>query len=152
MSKWIWYPGDYEIFHNIQLHSRRQQYGADYPCMWSLSNVYPRVNFRKTADFAADGWVTLHARESGYLLVDGRRFPSDVKIPVSAGRHTFLAVIIHTHGLPAIFIETNSSCSAAEVFARETGAGLYTLDMAMSGSSYFEAMYHNIDTIKEALG
>jgi ABC-type Zn uptake system ZnuABC Zn-binding protein ZnuA len=24
--------------------------------------------------------------------------------------------------------------------------------MAMSGDSYFEAMYHNINTIKEALG
>ena len=55
------------------------------------------------------------------------------------------------HDLPAIFMEVNGSCSAAEVIARETGAGLYTLDMAMSGSSYFDAMYRNIDTIKEAL-
>ena len=37
------------------------------------------------------------------------------------------------------------------LFARETGAGVYQLDMAMSGSSYFDAMYHNLDTIKEAL-
>ena len=28
----------------------------------------------------------------------------------------------------------------------------FSLDMAMAGDSYFEAMYHNIDTIKEALG
>lgn len=62
-----------------------------------------------------------------------------------------LITLTREHKLPAIFIETNGSCSAAEVIARETGAGLYTLDMAMSGSSYFEAMYRNIDTIKEAL-
>lgn len=55
------------------------------------------------------------------------------------------------HNLPAIFIEANGSCSAAEVIARETGAKLYTLDMAMAGDSYFDAMYRNIDTIKEAL-
>lgn len=62
-----------------------------------------------------------------------------------------LITITREHQLPAIFIEANGSCSAAEVIARETGADLYTLDMAMSGNSYFDAMYRNIDTIKEAL-
>ena len=58
---------------------------------------------------------------------------------------------VEHHGLPAIFTETNGSVSAAGIIARETGAGSYALDMAMGGDSYFEAMYHNIDTLKEAL-
>ena len=58
---------------------------------------------------------------------------------------------VEHHGLPAIFTETNGSVSAAGIISRETGAGCYQLDMAMSGSSYFDAMYHNIDTLKEAL-
>ena len=58
---------------------------------------------------------------------------------------------VRFHGLPAIFTETNGSDSAASVIARETGAAVYTLDMAMSGYSWFEAMYRNIDTVKEAL-
>lgn len=53
--------------------------------------------------------------------------------------------------LPAIFTETNGSTSAAEIIAKGTGVRIYTLDMAMAGDSYFTAMYHNIDTIKEAL-
>lgn len=60
--------------------------------------------------------------------------------------------IVREHDLPAIFIETNGSTSAAGVIARETGASIGTLDMAMGGESYFSAMYHNIDTIKEVLG
>ena len=59
--------------------------------------------------------------------------------------------LVEDHGLPAIFTETNGSTSAAGIIAAETGAAVYTLDMAMSGSSWFEAMYHNIDTVKEAL-
>ena len=55
------------------------------------------------------------------------------------------------HKLPAIFTETNGSPSAAQVISRETGAKIFSLDMAMSGDSYFNAMYHNINTIKEAL-
>ena len=59
---------------------------------------------------------------------------------------------VEHHNLPAIFTETSGSSSAATVISRETGVPTYTLDMAMSGDSYFEAMYHNIDTLKEALG
>ena len=59
---------------------------------------------------------------------------------------------VEHHQLPAIFIETNGSVSAADIISRETGAKVFALDMAMSGDSYFNAMYQNIDTIKEALG
>lgn len=58
---------------------------------------------------------------------------------------------VEHHGVRAIFTETNGSDSAASIISRETGAVCGSLDMAMSGSSYFDAMYHNIDTIKEAL-
>ncbi|MGN0999253.1 MAG: metal ABC transporter substrate-binding protein [Faecousia sp.] len=62
-----------------------------------------------------------------------------------------LIELAREHGLPAIFTETNGSTSAARIICAETGAKVYTLDMAMSGDSYLEAMYHNIDIIKEAL-
>ena len=58
---------------------------------------------------------------------------------------------VEHHSLPAIFTELNGSVSAAGIIARETGANTYALDMAMGGDSYFDAMYHNIDTLKEAL-
>ena len=70
----------------------------------------------------------------------------------SAQELKHLIGLVSDHALPAVFIETNGSVSAAEVIARETGAEVFSLDMAMSGDSYFDAMYHNIDTIKEALG
>ena len=59
---------------------------------------------------------------------------------------------VEHHRLPAIFTEKSGSVSAAGIIARETGCGSFSLDMAMSGDSYFEAMYRNIDTVKEALG
>lgn len=60
--------------------------------------------------------------------------------------------LARAHALPAVFVEKNGSASAADILCRETGAKKATLDMAMAGDSYFDAMYHNIDTIKEALG
>lgn len=59
---------------------------------------------------------------------------------------------VEHHHLPAVFTEKSGSVSAAGIISRETGCKSFALDMAMAGDSYFDAMYHNIDTIKEALG
>ena len=69
----------------------------------------------------------------------------------SAQELKHLIGLVREHRLPGLFTEVNGSCSAAEVIARETGIKIYTLDMAMAGDSYFSAMYHNINTIQEAM-
>ena len=70
----------------------------------------------------------------------------------SAKELIHLIEAVEHHNLPAVFTEKSGSVSAASIIARETGCGSFTLDMAMAGDSYFDAMYHNIDTIREALG
>lgn len=70
----------------------------------------------------------------------------------SASELKELISLVRDHSLPAIFTEKNGSVSAANILSSETGVKVFSLDMAMSGNSYFEAMYHNIDTVKEALG
>lgn len=69
----------------------------------------------------------------------------------SAAELIHLIEEVRHHNLPAIFTETLGSVSAAQIISAETGADTFTLDMAMQGDSYFDAMYHNIDTLKEAL-
>ena len=70
----------------------------------------------------------------------------------SAAELKHLITLVNVHNLPAIFTERSGSISAAGIIAQETGVNTFCLDMAMSGDSYFEAMVHNIDTVKEALG
>jgi len=70
----------------------------------------------------------------------------------SAAELIHLIEEVQHHDLPAVFTEALGSVSAAQIIAAETCASVYTLDMAMHGESYFSAMYHNIDTLKEALG
>lgn len=59
---------------------------------------------------------------------------------------------VRGHDLPAIFVERNGSTAAASIIARETGVRVLTLDMCMGEGNYFDSMYHNIDSLKEALG
>lgn len=58
---------------------------------------------------------------------------------------------VKQHHLPAIFNEVNGSPSASGIIAAETGVSVYTLGMAMGEGDYFETMYENINTLKEAL-
>ena len=69
----------------------------------------------------------------------------------SAAELIRLVTLVREHSLPAVFTEVSGSVSAAGVISRETGCRSFPLDMAMAGGSYFDAMYRNIDTVKEAL-
>lgn len=69
----------------------------------------------------------------------------------SAAELAEIVALVQNHALPAIFTEANGSTAAASVIAAETGVLTFTLDMAIGGSDYFDAMTRNIDTLKEAL-
>ena len=69
----------------------------------------------------------------------------------SAAELIELCNLVRSHDLKAIFTEEHGSTSAASIISRETGVKTFQLDMAMGDRSYFDAMYHNIDTLKEAL-
>ena len=110
---------------------------------------------QELADLSCREMIPFHdgfsyfARSFGLTIVEAVEEESGSE--ASARELIHLIELVREHNLPAIFVEKNGSGSAASILSRETGAKVYTLDMAMSGSSYFDAMYHNIDTIKEAL-
>ena len=89
------------------------------------------------------------ARENGLTIL--RAVEEEAGSEASALELRELIQLVRLHDLPAIFTEINGSTSAAQIIAAETGVTSYPLDMAMGNRGYFDAMYHNIDRIKEAL-
>lgn len=137
------YPEHQAVFtQNLQqLNSRLdelQQYGTQ-----ELANLSNRncITFHDGFAYLADAFDLhiLHAieEESGS--------------EASAQEIIQLISLINTHNITALFTERNSTASSAAIISRETGVAVYELDMAISGNSYFDAMYHNIHTLKEAL-
>ena len=55
--------------------------------------------------------------------------------------------------MPAVFCEENGERQTAETVAKQTGTGLFALTMGMDGGAAgcTDAIYHNIDIIREAL-
>ena len=101
---------------------------------------------------AVNGSTILANYQNGGISDAGWRSLVESGSEASARELIELITLVEEQSLPAIFTEASGSTSAASIIARETGCGVFSLDMAMAGDSYFDAMYHNIDTIKEALG
>ena len=61
--------------------------------------------------------------------------------------------LVESENIPAVFCEENGEQQTAETVAKQTGAGLFALTMGMDGGAAgcTDAIYHNIDTIREAL-
>lgn len=141
-----------------------------------LAEVYPEHTdtFRANADFYIRELEVLQAYGEAQLadlscreLVtfhDGfgwmaKAFDLDILAAIEeesgseASAQTLIDMIelVHAHNLPAVFTEVHGSSAAASVIAAETGVAVFSLDMAMGERDYLQAMYSNIDTLKEAL-
>jgi zinc transport system substrate-binding protein len=73
----------------------------------------------------------------------------------SAGELAESVDAIRRSGVRAIFAEPQYPAKAADTIARETGATVYSLDPAVTGSAdpdaYLKAMERNLDTLRRAL-
>ena len=105
-AKWIWFPGDYELYHNIQLHTRREGNGFTSPAYWDMAAPYPVGDFYRTItaekDFTMKG--VSDAKGCGHL--DGRHFPLNEEIRVPAGTHEFRILLIDGATFPSFFIDS----------------------------------------------
>ncbi len=104
---WMWYWGDYEIYHTYIMSNRRQEFGADYPTLWHGETAYPNVEFHLTAETDRPGYLTLHVNGKGYLLVDYHRYADGVRVEIGPGKHTVVVRVTKDGGLPAAYVDSD---------------------------------------------
>ena len=105
-ARWIWLKGDFEIYHSLLLHGRREEFGVPYPPMWHCATPYPCVKFCKTVSFAADTEVFVHAKGFGYVRIEHEKYPIEKRILLPKGNYELQIVMMATDGsFPCIFID-----------------------------------------------
>ncbi len=105
-SYWIWHYGEYEIFHNMSVHLRREERGCHKPAFWKISTPYASVKFRKEVN-SNGGYMICHINGYGHITVDGVRYCEKTRIEIPCGRHTVEVAVSNYGGLPAIFVESD---------------------------------------------
>ncbi|MBQ8439856.1 MAG: alpha-rhamnosidase [Clostridia bacterium] len=105
-SYWIWHYGDYEIFHTMNLHLRREEQGRHIPPFWKISTPYASVKFHKRIDCGA-GYLICYINGSGYVAVDNVHYCEKTRIELAPGAHTVEIHVSNHGGLPAAFVESD---------------------------------------------
>ena len=107
-AHWIWYNGDFELYHSIKLHSRRTEYGVQYPAFWHLDTPY--VNVRLLKSFECPEEFTFKAVTTdnviGRAQLDGKFLPLNKDITAGAGSHLLILDLTCVEGFPCAFIDS----------------------------------------------
>lgn len=105
-SFWIWHFGEYEIFHVMQLHLRREEQGYHRPPFWKINTPYVSVKFRKEID-GEGGYLVCYINGEGHVTLDNVRYLANTRIELPAGKHVVEVHVSNYGGLPAIFVESD---------------------------------------------
>lgn len=110
MAQWIWKFGEFEFYHNQQVHRKRQAYGYNEPAIWKVYRPEAVVEFTKEID--TDGGM-IHVEACGAFAVSLMDVPndrnpqwfgrSDIQIP--AGKHILDVRVMNFDTFPALYIE-----------------------------------------------
>ena len=87
-SKWIWYPGDFELYHSMLLHNRRTYQGVYYPPMWRIDAPTRNVMLYKKAEIEQPETLTVYANtKQASFLVNGTRYPVGTTVTLEPGKY-----------------------------------------------------------------
>ena len=124
-SKWMWCPGDFELYHGMLVHNRRTQGGVFppsdgepvsgqhgtaalgpvyYPPMWRVDSPRRTLFLYKVAILEKPETVTFYANtEHASILADGVRYPAGVTVTLKPGRQMVKIFAYKDGGLPAVY-------------------------------------------------
>ena len=83
MAKWMWYPGDYECYHSLLLHGRRDEYDWKHPAFWRLDDCWHSVVFWKDLNNEKELKLNVLLHGIGHIILDD--------VPMTAGEVTIPA-------------------------------------------------------------
>ena len=123
-SYWLWHYGDYEIFHAMNVHLKREKRGFHFPPFWKITAPYTSVKFR--TQFTCDsGYLICHLNGIGHVSVDGVRSCEKTRIELTPGSHTVEVLVSKQGGLPASYVESDV-CPSNESWLCNHFAGDFT--------------------------
>lgn len=72
MANWIWYPGDFEIYHGMCQNFDREERGFFWPAYWHIADCRHHVVFHASCRLEKETAFRVTAKGIGHVLVPGR--------------------------------------------------------------------------------
>ena len=111
---WIWYPGDFEIYHGMRQNFRREERGLGWPAFWKMDDWRRNVRFFRRYELTQPETFTIFGCGVGHVQADGRKYPLGKPVTLPAGEHLIEVFIGNITGLPCIYVESNTEKNNGE--------------------------------------
>ncbi|MCI9441673.1 MAG: alpha-L-rhamnosidase [Ruminococcus sp.] len=130
---WIWYHGDFELYHAMKQNFSRVERGYGWPAFWKSEGFRNRVVFRKEYTLEEETTFCVYSKAVGYVLAGEKKYPFGTKITCGPGK---IKISVHAgriEAFPSIYIKGEVIYSDKTWFAED-----YTNPPAAAGySRYF---------------
>lgn len=82
MANWIWYPGDFEIYHGMRQNFDREERGFFWPAYWHIADCRHHVVFHGKFTPEKETVFRVTAKGEGHVLLKSKAeapegFPAD---------------------------------------------------------------------------
>lgn len=115
MAKWIWHPGDFELYHSMLLHNRRTTQGVYHGPMWRIDNPHHTVLLYKIVNLEKEETLTVYAntKDASFEVwgKTGKRYPAGTTVVLEPGRNFIKLFGFKENGFPAFYCAGDSFAS-----------------------------------------
>ncbi|GEN94426.1 alpha-L-rhamnosidase-related protein [Pediococcus ethanolidurans] len=111
MAKWIWYHGDFEIYHAMKQNFDREERGMKWPAYWYTSNWNHNVYFFKEVQLHQAEAFTVTIKGEGYGKLinlendDETKFSLMNSLICPIGHYRIEIYVANLSGLPCAYIQ-----------------------------------------------
>ena len=108
---WLWYPGDFELYHGMKQNFSRVERGYGWPAFWKSEGFRNRVVFRRTYQLKKETVFCVYSKSVGFVLAGEKKYSFGEEIRCMPGE---VSISVHAGSMevfPSIYIEGQEICS-----------------------------------------
>lgn len=110
-SNWIWYPGDFELYHRMEQDFSRVERGYGWPAFWKSDGFRNRVAFRRRYALERDTEFCVYSKAAGFVLVGENKYPFGRRIACPKGEVSIAIHAARIDAFPCVYVEGEVICS-----------------------------------------
>lgn len=108
---WLWYPGDFELYHRMEQDFSRVERGCGWPAFWKSDGFRNRVVFRRRYVLAGETSFCVSSRAVGFVLAGEKKYPFGQRIICPEGEIQISIHAARIDAFPCVYVEGDVVCS-----------------------------------------
>ncbi|MDO5425259.1 MAG: trehalase family glycosidase [Eubacteriales bacterium] len=102
---WIWYPGDFEVYHGMLQNFSREERGFRWPAYWHMDDCMKNVRYSRTYLLEREETFAVFSHAHAYVRVNRKKCRLEEPITCGPGEVSVEVYAGCPSGIPAIFVQ-----------------------------------------------